>query len=191
MVSWTPSSAGAPCDQRARRPLCLPRPGGAGRHHDRHRGIPHHRHRREERDREVGLPEMHHRTPEAASGEHHDRRRGGRGRFPPEAPRDPPAPRHALPGRGPVRLDERLRERRVPPCVPQVLLREGDPPAGQRVPRPRRNARVRARDAPGAVRRNETQGRGRPRHDPGAPLPAVRRTDIRAGPGELRRSWNR
>ena len=126
----------------------------------------------EDRDRAAatrGGPGLHRRRP--------DRRRARKG-----GPADPAQDRRALPGRGPVRFDEPLRQHRLSARRAHEQDRQGDPEHRLAQVRARRARRPPPQAPRRGVRRHAQAGRSGSRVRPRARDPVLRRAGLRARP---------
>ena len=101
------------------------------------------------------------------------------------APADPAAVRAPLPGRRPLRLDERLRQRRLPPPHLHRPRREGRPAAHRGVPGDGAAPRRRGQEALGDLGRDAEAGGAGARHRPRAAVHPLRRAHERPRPRDL------
>ena len=152
-------------------------------HHLRHPQGQDQRHHGPVGHRQVGAPQEHHRPAAPRRGRDLGRRRGDRrdGRAGPLP--GPPQVRRPLPGRRPVRLDEHVRQHRLPAPRAHQQDREGDPARSSstkaepgRPPRPHEEVPRRG------VRRHEEAGRPGPGPGHGPRDRPLRRARLRPRP---------
>ena len=135
------------------------------------------------RHRQVGAAQDDHRPAQARPGQRRDR--GRRHRLVPRegALRDPQALRRAVPGRRDVRLDEPLRQHRLPAARAHQEVRVRDPRDRDGEARPHRSARHRGQAPRRDLRRHAQARRPGPRPGPRPRDRALRRARLRPRPG--------